>query len=80
MGVLLIGSAIVIKRWLSHGHDAQRLGFTAARLLASDRRILAVAGTASAAFQPQIPAPAASPTETDFGGGRSGGAGASGSF
>ena len=55
-GILLAGSAVIIKRWLSSGANGQRNGFTAERLLASDRRILTVVGAASAAFQPQIPA------------------------
>jgi hypothetical protein len=79
-GLFLIVSAVLIKRWLGRGSSAQRGGFTAARLLARDRQALAIVSTASAALQPAMspsPAPAAKP---NFDGGRSGGAGATGSF
>jgi hypothetical protein len=79
-GLFLIVSAVLIKRWLGRGPNAQRGGFTAARLLARDRQALAIVSTASAALQPAMspsPAPAAKP---NFDGGRSGGAGATGSF
>jgi len=79
-GLVLIVSAVLIKRWLGGGPDAQRAGFTAARLLARDRQALAIVSTASAALQPVMspsPAPAAKP---NFDGGRSGGGGATGSF
>jgi hypothetical protein len=83
LGVLLIASAILMKRWLANGVNGQRRGFTAVRLLASDRQAMAFVSTASTALpQPQVPATprAARPAEPNFGGGRSGGAGASGSF
>jgi len=79
-GLLLIVSAVLIKRWLGRGTNAQRGGFTAARLLARDRQALAIVSTASAALQPAMspsPTPEAKP---NFDGGRSGGGGASGSF
>jgi hypothetical protein len=74
-GVLLIGSALIIKRWLK----SERYGFTAERMLIGDRRILDMVATASAVLQPDVPAPDA-PAKPEFGGGRSGGAGASGGF
>ena len=77
LGLLLIGVAVVLRRWLSKG---DRNGFTAARILVSDKRGIAALATASAALHTQ---PQAS-TQPDRGfhgeGGRSGGAGASGSF
>ena len=79
-GLLLIVSAVLIKRWLGRGTNAQRGGFTAARLLSRDRQALAIVSTASAALQPAMspsPTPEAKP---NFDGGRSGGGGASGSF
>ena len=79
-GLFLIVSAVLIKRWLGRGPNAQRGGVTASRLLAQDRQALAIVSTASAALQPALspsPAPAAKP---NFDGGRSGGAGATGSF
>jgi hypothetical protein len=80
-GILLMGSAILLRRWLSKGENGQRYGFTATRLLAGEQRILSVVATASAALhQPGISAPAESSSKLDPGGGRSGGAGSSGSF
>jgi len=79
-GLFLIVSAVLIKRWLGKGPNAQRGGVTASRLLARDCQALAIVSTASAALQPALspsPAPAAKP---NFDGGRSGGAGATGSF
>jgi hypothetical protein len=78
-GLVLIGAAMGIKRWLSRGPNAQRYGYTADRLLAGDRRLLDAVATASAALQPHAPAHDSEPHFTP-GGGRSGGAGASGSF
>jgi hypothetical protein len=79
-GVLLIGTAIIIKRWLAAGANGQRYGYTPQRILAGDRRLLNVAATMSAAMRPNVPSPAQPETKADFGGGRSGGAGASGNF
>jgi hypothetical protein len=79
-GVLLIVVAITVRRWLSKAPGGQRYGFTSARVLTGDRRLLTVVGTASAVFQPDIPTHASAPAKPEFGGGRSGGAGASGSF
>ena len=78
LGLLLIGVAVGLRRWLAKG---DRNGFTSARILLSDKRGIAAIATASAALHtgPQAP-----PTQPDRGfrgeGGRSGGAGASGSF
>jgi hypothetical protein len=80
LGVLLIASAIFMKRWLANGANGHRRGFTAVRLLASDRQAMAFLSNASTALQPQVPAAPARAAEPNFGGGRSGGAGASGSF
>jgi hypothetical protein len=78
-GLLLIGVAVGLRRWLAKGDQN---GFTSARILLSDKRGLAVVATASAALH-SIPQPAA-PAQPDRGfhgeGGRSGGAGATGSF
>jgi drug/metabolite transporter (DMT)-like permease len=79
-GVLLITVAIVLRRWLAGGADGSRGGFVAERLLASEKERLAVASTATVlqptghAAHPPAPEPAVG------GGGRSGGAGASGSY
>ena len=79
-GVLLIVVAITVRRWLSKAPGGQRYGFTSARVLTGDRRLLTVVGTASVALQSDVPASASTPAKPEFGGGRSGGAGASGSF
>ncbi len=76
LGVLLIGTALAVRRWLAHSPR----GLTTARLLSSDKRRLSMIGTASSALHtgPSVPTP--QPREFDPGGGRSGGAGAGGSF
>jgi hypothetical protein len=81
-GLLLMSIAIVVKRWLTAGPDGQRHGFTPARLLAGDKRIMTVIATASSVMQPNIPPSSTAPAapQPQFGGGRSGGAGASGEF
>jgi hypothetical protein len=79
-GVLLIGVAIVIKRWLASGRNGQRYGYTPERILAGDRRLLNVVATMSSAVRPGIPSPPQPELKADFGGGRSGGAGATGNF
>ena len=78
LGLLLIGIALILKRWLQNGTNGQRHGFTASRILDSENRALAAASAVSLA----VPnAPAAAPSEGFTpGGGRSGGAGASGDF
>ena len=79
-GVLLIGTAIAIKRWLASGANRQRYGYTPERILAADRRLLNLVATMSSAMQSNIPSASRRETKPDLGGGRSGGAGASGSF
>jgi hypothetical protein len=78
-GVLMIVVALGLKRWLSSGADASRSGFMARRLLASERERLSVAGGV-AALAPGAPAPHSHGSPEIGGGGRSGGAGASGKF
>jgi hypothetical protein len=80
LGIFLMAATIILRRWLSKGPDGQRHGLTPVRLLNSDSRVMTFAGTASAALQPEAPAPVTAPAKPVFGGGRSGGAGASGSF
>jgi hypothetical protein len=79
-GVLLVGTAIVIKRWLAASANGQRYGYTSERILASDRHLMNVVATLSSAMQPAVPSPAQAETKPEYGGGRSGGAGASGTF
>ncbi len=82
-GLFLMIAAVWIRRWLSSGSSGARFGFTPARILNRDSRLMTVVSTASAAFQPQASPSAPAVTETakpEFAGGRSGGAGASGEF
>ena len=80
LGLLSMGVAVLVKRWLANGTDGQRYGFTAARLVAGNSKVMAVIATTSAVFQPDIHSSSTPQPQTNFGGGRSGGAGASGTF
>ncbi|HEX8030520.1 MAG TPA: hypothetical protein VF491_18730 [Vicinamibacterales bacterium] len=78
-GLMLIVVAIGLRRWLASGPNGSRAGWVPHRLLASEKAGLAMAGSAAAL----VPgAPAAHPQEGPAigGGGRSGGAGASGTY
>ena len=79
-GMLLIAVALGLRRWLASGEGGARNGLVAFRLLASERDRLAAAGSATALQHELHPQHSAKPTEPGFGGGRSGGAGGSGSF
>jgi hypothetical protein len=79
-GLVLMGTAIAIKRWLAAGENGERNGFTATRILASDRAKIGLVGMAALAHQPAATAQPSSAPADPMGGGRSGGAGASGSF
>ncbi len=79
-GIFLIGAAVLIRRWLLSSPTGERFGFTEARILNKDARLMTVVKTASAAFQPQTFSATAAAPQPDFQGGRSGGAGASGEF
>ncbi len=81
LGLLLIGIAIVVRRWLAGGADASRKGFTASRLVRADDDRGAAAGLVSAFQQtPTHRHPEPSPESLEQGGGRSGGGGAGASF
>jgi hypothetical protein len=79
-GVLLIGVAVGLRRWLAGAGGGSRDGFVAERLLASEKERLAAAGTASVLQPTGHAAHPAAPEPTIGGGGRSGGAGSTGSF
>jgi len=79
LGVLLMGVAIAVRRWLLAGEHQQRGGFTPVRILDADRDLIRVVANVSAGFHTHA-TPASPPAETGFGGGRSGGGGASGSI
>lgn len=80
-GLLLMGIAVGVRRWLASGAQGMRHGYTASRLLASDQAALGGLAMISAAHA-EVPV-AQSPPPVDpaiGGGGRSGGGGAGGSF
>lgn len=80
-GVFLIVMAIGLRRWLSAGEGGSRRGFVATRILASERDRLSMAGHASLVVSAAAPAQSyADQGPTVGGGGRSGGAGASGQY
>ena len=81
-GLFLSAVAIMIRRWMSKSPAGERYGFTSMRLFMADRRLLAMVGTATVVLQSGsgVASHAATPSKPDFQGGRSGGAGASGSF
>lgn len=80
LGVLLMGTALGVRRWLAAGPGGERAGFTPWRILDADREVLRTVANISAGFHPQSAAATAPREEPGFGGGRSGGGGASGSF
>jgi hypothetical protein len=79
LGILLMGTAVGLRRWLAKGPNGERAGFTPVRVLDSENRALAAASGLSLVLPH---APAASPSQPSFkpGGGQSGGGGASGDF
>jgi hypothetical protein len=82
-GILLMTTAILLRRWLQRGPNGDRHGFTADRILRSDERVLAAVSIASAAIQPHLatrPAGEPRPERLHEGGGKSGGGGATGNF
>ncbi|MDP3716952.1 MAG: hypothetical protein Q8T13_04200 [Acidobacteriota bacterium] len=80
-GLLLMAIAVGVRRWLAAGEDGRRRGYTASRLVASDRDLTGHLALVSAA-QVEVPVTASTPTPDPSigGGGRSGGAGAGGTF
>lgn len=82
LGILLTGVAFFIRRWLASGPGGIRLGFTAARLSGKDKHWMNVGSAAFGLLSPQTttPGPQTSSPEVRFGGGQSGGGGASGEF
>jgi len=81
LGALLIAAGLLIRRWLATGPAGIRYGFTAQRLSGKDKRWMSVGATALAFVSPQAITPSpqtGSPAQ--FGGGDSGGGGASSDF
>jgi uncharacterized membrane protein YgcG len=81
LGALLIGVALFIRRWLARGPGGIRHGFTAERLSGKDKRWMSAGTAAIGLVSPNIitPSQPASP-DVHFGGGDSGGGGASSDF
>jgi hypothetical protein len=82
LGVLLAGTAMAVRRWLSRGPGEHRSGFTPQSLVASaDRKALSVLGTFAGGAQPfAARAPSETPTFEPGRGGRSGGGGGGAEF
>jgi uncharacterized membrane protein YgcG len=81
LGILLIGIALAAKRWLSKGPDGIRQGFTARRFSADDKRFRDALSTIGGAMSWSTVSPAGAPApDVNFGGGESGGGGASSDF
>jgi hypothetical protein len=81
LGILLTGVAVFLRRWLASGPDGIRHGFTAARLSGRDRQWMNVGATVLGPLPHSItPAPQPSGPDFRFGGGQTGGGGASGDF
>ena len=81
LGALLIGVALFIRRWLADGPGEIRHGFTAQRLSGKDKAWMSAGSTALGLLSPNVVAPPAQPTPgVHFGGGDSGGGGATSDF
>jgi uncharacterized membrane protein YgcG len=82
LGIALTGVSLFLRRWLAQGPGGVRHGFTAAHLSGKDKHKMSVGSAVLGLVTPQSITPAPQPTNPDFrfGGGESGGGGASGEF
>ena len=82
LGILLTGVAVFIRRWLARGPGGIRHGFTVGRLSGKDKRWMNVGSNVFGLLSPHSITPAPQPSSPDFhfGGGKSGGGGATGDF
>jgi hypothetical protein len=82
LGALLIGVALVTRRWLADGPSGIRRGFTARRLSGKDKIWMNVGATALTFVSPNLatPSPQRASPDVHFGGGDSGGGGATSDF
>jgi hypothetical protein len=82
LGALLVGVALFIRRWLAAGPGEIRRGFTARRLSGKDKTWMSAGVTALGFVSPTPVTPSPQPASPDvhFGGGDSGGGGASSDF
>jgi hypothetical protein len=80
LGALLIGVALFIRRWLAQGPHGVRHGFTAQRLSGKDKNLLNAGTIVFGAVAPHSMPVSHQPESPRFGGGDSGGGGASSDF
>ena len=82
LGALLMGAGLLIRRWLAAGRGGIRHGFTAQRLSGKDKSWINAGAAASGLLSPLPITPDAQTGNTDvhFGGGDSGGGGATSDF
>jgi uncharacterized membrane protein YgcG len=82
LGILLIGVALFIRRWLARAPGGIRGGFTSARPSGKDKRWMNATSTVLGLVTPQsiTPSPQTTSGDVRFGGGASGGGGAGGDF
>jgi len=82
LGTLLTGVALLIRRWLARGPGGVRHGFTAARLSGQDKHWINAGSAVLGLVSPQsiTPGPQTNSPDFRFGGGASGGGGASTDF
>jgi len=82
LGALLIGVAVVIRRWLAHEPGGIRYGFSAQRLSGKDKAWMNAGAAVIGIVSPNLitPSPQTGSPDVQFGGGDSGGGGASSDF
>ena len=82
LGILLTGVAFFLRRWLASGPGGIRHGFTAARLSGRDKSWMSAGAAVFGLLSPQsvTPGPQTSGPDVRFGGGDSGGGGATSDF
>jgi hypothetical protein len=82
LGILLTGVALFIRRWLARGPGGIRHGFTGARLSGKDKHWMNAGSAVLGLVSPKsiTPGPQTSSPTFRFGGGQSGGGGASSDF
>jgi uncharacterized membrane protein YgcG len=82
LGTLLVGVAVLLRRWLAAGSGGIRRGFTARRISGKDKQWMNAASAALGFVSPHSTAvsPRTDSSDVHFGGGDSGGGGATSDF
>jgi uncharacterized membrane protein YgcG len=80
LGAFLIAAALFLGRWLAGGPDGVRHGFTARRLSGKDKRWMNAGAIGLGLVSPHSVSPQPDSPDVGFGGGDSGGGGASSDF